>query len=440
MGSVPAVAEVQVELAERPDDSPLRCAFVPLSENDLVRRLTALAKPERTVFDATRGHLADAVAFQPCVRYNSQDRFTVRQLDVHGKKWTFTGVFDGHLGDATVEHAAHHLPIIVQEVLDKLVPTPDAPLPAPDIVSDMLASRITAFDNAIAGDVLELFPGGIDLLPTRTDEEIQAVVNDFASLSGSSNGTAGANYKKARLCLYGTTALVALVDPTHENLWVANLGDCEAVLVTPDPDGRLPRHEVLNVLHNGSNAAEIARVRRDHPGEPDSVMNGRVLGTIAPFRCLGDTPFKQPAIFTRRVLYNLYPGVADPTPWETFLARNRTPPYISSVPDVVHRRLGPRSLLILATDGLSELYDGAGRADMVADWALCVAEAEARVGARAKVGSTEEKEGLGEGENLALRLLRRALGGEDLMSISQMITLDMETPWMDDTTIIVQVL
>lgn len=57
------------------------------------------------------------------------------------------------------------------------------------------------------------------------------------------------------------------------------------MLVTPDSDGRLPRHEVLNVLHNGSNAAEIARVRRDHPGETDSVMNGRVLGTIAPFRC-----------------------------------------------------------------------------------------------------------------------------------------------------------
>jgi pyruvate dehydrogenase phosphatase len=97
MGSVPAVSEVQVELAERPDDSPLRCAFVPLSETDLVQRLTALAKPERTVFDATRGHLADAVAFQPCMRYNSQDRFVVRQLDVHGKKWTFTGVFDGTL-------------------------------------------------------------------------------------------------------------------------------------------------------------------------------------------------------------------------------------------------------------------------------------------------------------------------------------------------------
>ena len=139
------------------------------------------------------------------------------------------------------------------------------------------------------------------------------------------------------------------------------------------------------------------------------------------------------------MLYNLYPGVADPTPWETFLSRNRTPPYISSEPDVVHRRLGPRSFLILATDGLSELYDGAGRSDMVADWARCVAEAggAARHGrASAKDGGEEEEEE----ENLALGLLRRALGGEDLMSISQMITLEMESPWMDDTTIIVQAL
>jgi pyruvate dehydrogenase phosphatase len=109
-----------------------------------------------------------------------------------------------------------------------LIATPDAPLPAPDIVSDMLSNRITAFDNAIAGDVLELFPGGIESLPTRTDEEIQAVVNDFASHSGGVSNGAGANYQKARLCLYGTTALVALVDPAYENLWVANLGDCEA--------------------------------------------------------------------------------------------------------------------------------------------------------------------------------------------------------------------
>jgi pyruvate dehydrogenase phosphatase len=138
----------------------------------------------------------------------------------------------GHLGDTTVEHAAHHLPVIVNELLHKLIPTPDAPLPTPDTIRHMLSSQITEFDNAIAGDVLELFPGGIESLPDLTDEEIQAVVNDFSVPGGvGSNGAGagtGANYKKARLCLYGTTALVALVDPSHENLWVANLGDCEA--------------------------------------------------------------------------------------------------------------------------------------------------------------------------------------------------------------------
>lgn len=89
------VAEVHVEFAERPNDSPLRCAFEPLSEKDLAQRLTTLAKPIRTVFDATCGRLADAIAFQPCHRYNSQDRFVVRQIDVYGQRWTFTGVFDG---------------------------------------------------------------------------------------------------------------------------------------------------------------------------------------------------------------------------------------------------------------------------------------------------------------------------------------------------------
>ena len=128
----------------------------------------------------------------------------------------------GHLGDATVEHAAYHMPIIVQESLHKVIPRPDAPMPSPEVVRDMLSRGITAFDDAIAGDVLELFPGGLASLPGRTDKEIQAVLNDFTSPSR------GANYQKARLCLYGTTALVALVDPAHENLWVANLGDCEA--------------------------------------------------------------------------------------------------------------------------------------------------------------------------------------------------------------------
>lgn len=79
---------------------------------------------------------------------------------------------------------------------------------------------MTTFDEAIAGDVLDLFPGGLESLASLSDEHIRRKINDITS--------GGVNYKKARLCMYGTTALVALVDPEHENLWLANLGDCQA--------------------------------------------------------------------------------------------------------------------------------------------------------------------------------------------------------------------
>ena len=104
-----------------------------------------------------------------------------------------------------------------------MITGPALPAPGADLVWELFSNTITAFNNAIARDVLELFPGGIESLPGQTDEEIQEVLNDF----GDRHGT-GANYQKARLCLYSTTVLATLVDPAHENLWVANLGDCEA--------------------------------------------------------------------------------------------------------------------------------------------------------------------------------------------------------------------
>ena len=43
--------------------------------------------------------------------------------------------------------------------------------------------------------------------------------------------------------------------------------------------------EVLTRLHNGENPLEVKRVMNEHPGEPECILEGRVLGAIAPFRC-----------------------------------------------------------------------------------------------------------------------------------------------------------
>ena len=122
----------------------------------------------------------------------------------------------GHLGDLTVEHTAYHLPIIVKELLSS---SPPERLQDPAEVSKILSEATTSFDHAIAGDILKVFPAGIKALADMPHSMIQAIINRNADPQF---------LKKARLCMYGTTALIALVDPDHQNLWVANVGDCQA--------------------------------------------------------------------------------------------------------------------------------------------------------------------------------------------------------------------
>ena len=126
----------------------------------------------------------------------------------------------GHLGDVTVEHVAHHLPIIVRDFLREANEATHAGNYTPESISDLFTKAIMAFDDAIAHDVLDLFGGSVDNLDNYTDDEIREIINDQYE--------GGENWRKARLCMYGTTALVSLVDPDHKNLWVANLGDCQA--------------------------------------------------------------------------------------------------------------------------------------------------------------------------------------------------------------------
>ncbi|KAH0584576.1 hypothetical protein H2248_010109 [Termitomyces sp. 'cryptogamus'] len=412
-----------------PEDGPWPRSYQVLSEPELWRELRALAKPQSTVFDERRGWRADSLNFQPSPNTKTQDRYVVTQLDILGQPWTLTGVFDGHLGDVTVEHVAYHLPIIIRDFLRKELADDPSAFSSAAHVADLFSRSILAFDDAIANDVLELF-GGLEGLDNFSDAEIWNIINDQQS--------GGANWKKARLCMYGTTALVALVDPNHENLWVANLGDCQATIVSLNDAGDDWIVERLTTDHNGDNDAEVERVRLAHPDEPECVIDKRVLGALAPFRCLGDIPFKQPPAFTRRILYNLFPGFHNTSPWEEFLVRNHTPPYITAQPEVIHRRLGgsargPR-FLILASDGFADLCSGEGQERIVSTWVKSMVDQPSEE-QKASGGAFQNRR-----DNMALRLLRQALGGDDRYSVSRVLTLNMDVAWIDDTSIVVQTL
>ena len=67
----------------------------------------------------------------------------------------------------------------------------------------------------------------------------------------------------------------------------------------------------------------------------------------------------------------------------------------------------------------------------MADASMSSARAFGRTMARGKPETASD--------NMALRLLRRSLGG-DRYSVSRVLTLDMDVAWIDDTAIVVQTL
>ena len=89
--------------------------------------------------------------------------------------------------------------------------------------------------------------------------------------------------------------------------------------------------------------------------------------------------------------------------------------------------------LILASDGFADLCEGEGQKRIVESWARDMV-------ARNPPKSVTDFEPGSRQDNMALRLLRRAVGGEDRFGVSRVLTLDMDVAWIDDTSIVVQTL
>jgi pyruvate dehydrogenase phosphatase len=76
-----------------PEDGPWPRSYQVLNDSEIWTELTHLARPQTVQLGTLRR--ADCINFQPCPRARTQDRYIVRQLNVHGRLWSLTGVFDG---------------------------------------------------------------------------------------------------------------------------------------------------------------------------------------------------------------------------------------------------------------------------------------------------------------------------------------------------------
>ncbi|KAJ3556168.1 hypothetical protein NM688_g2169 [Phlebia brevispora] len=387
-----------------------RWTYRVLKEPELTQELTRLS-------GARSVGRADTVSFQPCTAFDaeSQDRAVVEEWLIEGRKWLFTAVLDGHLNHATVDFATHTLPSVVQGNLRSVLKVRAEPHPS--VISRMLSDAITSVDNAIITDFLQIFPDGEIFVRSIDHATARRFING--------PGTSEYRYTCASRVLGGSTVLLTLYEETSGQLWVANLGDSCAVLGRRQ-NGRWIG-ELINSIHNGEHAAERQRVQREHGDEAECVVDNRVVGWLQPTRAIGDAWLKLPAIYTEKVLIHVDAPWFNSESLARYIPRIKTPPYVSNQADVYYRQLRRGSVqdvfLITCSDGLVDLCNGDGGIERIAHrWAQTV-------------GYTLENSSRC---NLAMALLRSAIGGEDVNAVSRNLTVEMDERWMDDTTVIVQ--
>ncbi|KAI8921733.1 phosphatase 2C-like domain-containing protein [Entophlyctis helioformis] len=261
------------------------------------------------------------------------------------------GVMDGHWDVHCARTVALSLPKYMAAALStarSLQPAgnSDSPLP-PSVVRAALTSAFVHLD----ADLLSL--------PARVIQGFDDMsVKDIAALPASVRLEAAHRLMPA---LAGSCAVSAYI--TGSDLYVANAGDCRAILGSRGDDG-VWHAKPLSIDHQPDTPSELEALRRAHPGEEQTVAFRRsaghpmrVLGNMMPSRAFGDARFKWPLDTQQRMtalLSNLRLRHGWQIPQFCY-----TPPYITAKPDVVHHALTPADgFIVLASDGMFDLMHG----------------------------------------------------------------------------------
>lgn len=251
--------------------------------------------------------------------------------------------------------------------------------------------------------------------------------------------------------LSGSCALLSFYDSRSKLLRVACTGDSRAVLGRRGANGKWTATP-LSADQTGSTASEAERLRNEHPGEPDVVRNGRVLGGLEPTRAFGDAYYKW-SLKTNADLKKSY-FARSPSPLL------KTPPYVTAEPVVTTTQVEPEKgdFVVMATDGLWEMLTNEEVVGLVGQWLDAQGGASgqnvqtqswlkswfsSQKSLPVEKGASSDKTGqrtpirqqqwgtktslderfVVEDKNAATHLVRNALGGKDQDQLSALLTL-----------------
>lgn len=255
-----------------------------------------------------------------------------------GNDWMFWGVFDGHSGWTTSAKLRQTLISYVARELNTTYTSSTGAqhtLPTPSSIDAAIKRGFLALDKSIVHDSVA------QVMKNKSKAQAAALLAPAIS---------------------GSCALLSFYDSATKTLRVACTGDSRAVL------GRRSTNNAarwvampLSVDQTGGNEEEAARLRAEHPNEPNVVRNGRVLGGLEPSRAFGDATYKW-SKETQDFLRKDYFGRAN--------GNIQTPPYVTAEPVVTTTKVQPEKgdFVVMATDGLWEMLTNEEVVGLVGSW------------------------------------------------------------------------
>lgn len=263
--------------------------------------------------------------------------------DSANSDWMFWGVFDGHSGWTTSAKLRESLISFVARELnttykgaDKAANATVPSLPTPSAIDAAIKRGFVALDTSIVQDSVK------QVLKSQSKPQAASLLAPAIS---------------------GSCALLSFYDSASKTLRVACTGDSRAILgrrSTTDTS-KWTAH-ALSIDQTGANEDEAARLRKEHPNEPDVTRNGRVLGGLEPTRAFGDATYKWSREIQDEMKRKFFGRTMNPM--------IRTPPYVTAEPVVSSTKVQPEKgdFLVMATDGLWEMLTNDEVVGLVGQW------------------------------------------------------------------------
>ncbi|KAI4105332.1 MAG: hypothetical protein L6R37_002782 [Teloschistes peruensis] len=257
--------------------------------------------------------------------------------------WMFWAIFDGHAGWTTSARLRQVLIPFVTRELSKaynnmtqrgIDGSSRSTLPSPELIDSAIRQGFLKCDHEIVHESI-----------------VKARKANSKSAAADLLGPA----------LSGSCALLSFYDSRSKNFRVACTGDSRAVLGRRGHNG-LWTAQPLSEDQTGGTPSEMARLRTEHPGEPNVVSHGRILGNLEPSRAFGDAHYKWSKDVQDMVKKNWF-GRSSP-------ALLKTPPYVTAEPVITATRIVPErgDFVVLATDGLWEMLTNEEVVGLVGKW------------------------------------------------------------------------